>query len=121
MPRVYNFTDEDRTRSKEKEQVRRDRINSLPKMWGTDDKDQTMAAFDWCCGYCGAPEADVRLEFDHFVDIYVEDCPGTVPGNMVPSCRSCNRRKGNLGANSILTEEKIEKVISILTSLGGMW
>ena len=121
MPREYRFTDEDRTRSREKEQARRDRINSLPRQWGHEEKETTFAMFNWCCGYCEAPETDVKLEFDHFINIYEDTCPGTIPGNMVPSCRSCNRRKGNLGAETILSLDKMKEVKSILASLGGVW
>jgi len=119
MPRNYRFTDEDRERSRGLEQRRRERINSLPRDFKKDDRELVKQMFDHKCGYCGAPELDVALEFDHFVDIFEDECPGTVPFNMVPSCRPCNRRKGTRGARYILSVDKYNEVANRLNSLGG--
>lgn len=60
----------------------------------------TPAAWERCqqewnyrCAYCGA---EGTLLQDHFIPLSHPDCPGTVPGNMVPACSKCNLAKGSL-------------------------
>lgn len=51
---------------------------------------ETLAWFDYRCAYCNTPAA--LLELEHVVP--VERGGHSVVANCVPSCRSCNRRKG---------------------------
>jgi 5-methylcytosine-specific restriction endonuclease McrA len=120
MPQEWNFTDADREQSRKREQRRRERINSLPRDWRGDDKEQTLLMFDYKCAYCGAQQEDKVLQFDHYIDVYQDDCPGTLAGNMVPSCHSCNRKKGNKGVEWV-DESRREDIENTLSSLGAYW
>lgn len=40
------------------------------------------------CSWCGAPNADT---LDHFIPL--SEGGATVPGNLVPACKSCNSRR----------------------------
>lgn len=54
--------------------------------------------FNGCCAYCGNPAGLFvfnRITADHFIPISDPDCPGTIPGNMVPACGSCNSSKND--------------------------
>lgn len=119
MPRNYDHSDEMREAARERERKRRERLNSFPKEWRKADKELTLQMFEYRCGYCGDPEGEASLEFDHYIDVWEELFPGTLCGNMVPSCRSCNRRKNDRGADYILTPEKKAEVENTLSMLGG--
>lgn len=120
MPQEYNFTDKDREQSRNREQRRRDRINALPRDWRGDDKEQTLLMFDYQCAYCGAHQEDKPLQFDHYIDVYRDDCPGTIPGNMVPACHSCNRKKGNKGIEWVDPTRR-DGIEETLSALGATW
>ena len=47
-----------------------------------------VSAYESCCAYCGGP-------YEHMEHVVPISRGGrTEPGNVVPSCRSCNSRKG---------------------------
>lgn len=120
MAGTYNYTDKDRQQSRDREQKRRDRIRALPRDFKGDDKDQTMLMFDYQCAACGAHEEDKVLQYDHYIDLYQEDCPGTVMGNMIVLCSGCNRRKGDKGAEWF-KEDKRNEIEETLSLLGAHW
>lgn len=120
MPQKYNFTDKDRKQSREREQRRRDRIRDLPRAFDREDRTMTYTMFGNKCVYCDALEEEVVLEADHYIDIYKEDCPGTVVGNMVPACRKCNRKKNNKGQDWV-GKDRRKEIESNLQMLGAYW
>lgn len=54
----------------------------------------------YCCAYCGNQAERKRrpggtwLEIDHIIPVCAEGFPGTIFGNVIPACCSCNRSKG---------------------------
>ena len=57
-----------------------------------DDIVDIFMIFDNKCAFCGSEE---NLEIDHVIPISRSDIenPGTVRGNLMPLCRSCNASK----------------------------
>lgn len=48
--------------------------------------------FNNCCAYCGENK---KLEIEHLIMFNKEECGLHHPGNIVPTCRECNKRKKN--------------------------
>ena len=59
----------------------------------------TLNRLDWHCAYCGGPYE----ELEHWIPINLGG--GTTAGNCIPSCESCNRRKGNRHPDDIMNKE----------------
>jgi len=78
----------------------------LKKFWG-----EIKRAFDYRCVYCGAEKGskkrgkEVKLERDHLIPINKEACGLNHPGNIVPSCQTCNNKHHKLE-----WEEKLRKI-----------
>lgn len=71
--------------------VRREaRKRGLPDAFSRKDWRFALAWFEGRCVVCGSTE---DLHADHWRPLNSDHCPGTVPGNMVPLCRSCNFSK----------------------------
>lgn len=77
--RVYN------KRSKEK----RERAHIY---WDKFEEDYILDKFGGRCAWCGS---QWYVELDHFIPIY--EGGKTIPGNLYPACRACNRGKGGKG------------------------
>lgn len=60
----------------------------------------TLEHYDWRCAYCGGSYEELE---EHRIPIDRGD--GTTAKNCVPSCQSCNRRKGALHPEEILARE----------------
>jgi len=64
--------------------------------FNTSDWQICLNHFHGCCAYCGAQQDFWHvLEIEHFIPLSAPGCPGTVPSNIVPACRSCNASKRN--------------------------
>jgi 5-methylcytosine-specific restriction endonuclease McrA len=59
----------------------------------------TLEHYNWLCTYCGGPYE----ELEHRIPI--DRGGGTTAKNCVPSCQSCNRRKGVLHPEEIIARE----------------
>ena len=59
----------------------------------------TLEHYNWQCAYCGG----LYEELEHRVPI--DRGGGTTAKNCVPSCQSCNRRKGALHPDEIIARE----------------
>lgn len=71
------------------------RKKSLPANFTAIHWDTALAHFNGCCAYCGAQQDFWHvIEADHWIPLRSPDCPGTVPSNMIPACKSCNSSKG---------------------------
>ncbi len=68
--------------------------NGLEILWDEKIAAKTLDHWDNKCCYCAKDVTD-DLHFDHFIPLSAEDCPGTVPWNVVPACQKCNNRKYN--------------------------
>lgn len=74
-------------------QRRRARKLGLPDAFTADHWKAALIYWKGCCAYCGNQEGffrNTKLSMDHFVALSRSDCPGTVPGNIIPACLSCN-------------------------------
>lgn len=60
---------------------------------------KTLDHYEWRCAYCGGPYE----ELDHWIPL--DGAGGTTANNCVPSCRSCNRRKGTRHPDTIMGQE----------------
>ncbi len=60
---------------------------------------KTLDHYDWRCAYCGGP----YQELEHWIPL--DGGGGTTAINCVPSCRSCNRRKGTRHPHEIMEVE----------------
>jgi 5-methylcytosine-specific restriction endonuclease McrA len=54
------------------------------------------------CAYC---EKAAAKEADHFISLKCPDCPGTVPTNILPTCKACNVSKSDDSADAWLTKK----------------
>lgn len=77
------------TRLKRQRRVARKR--SLPATMTLADWKNTKAWWQDRCAYCGIHTH--KLTLDHFIPLAHQDCPGTIPTNIVPACSSCNPSK----------------------------
>lgn len=64
-------------------------------MFTPDDKLYALRYFEDRCAVCGNPldGKPHKVAWDHWVPRSSGDSPGTIPGNMVPLCKSCNSNK----------------------------
>lgn len=62
-------------------------------LWNKSLWERCLQEWGHQCAYCG--KAGVMTQ-DHFIPLSHPDCPGTVPGNIVPACLQCNLSKGPL-------------------------
>lgn len=91
--------------------ARRQRRCGAAYFWTWDHWQFALQWWGGRCAYCGG-SAD---EQDHFVPLSAPDCPGTVPGNMVPACGRCNRSKGAKLADAWgLDAERHDRILSYL-------
>lgn len=71
---------------------RRARKQSLPDSFSKSDYQQMVDYWSGRCVYC---DKKSKLEADHFIALSDSHCPGTIPKNMLPACKSCNVSKFN--------------------------
>jgi len=90
-------------------------IRNILSNLGTDsfnegDWEKTKEEFDYKCAYCGTKEEPLIME--HAVPINKEKLGEHRLGNLVPSCKSCNSKKGNQNFREFLSDNTI--AISII-------
>jgi len=65
-----------------------------------------LTYFGHCCTYCGDQQGLWNpMTSDHFIPLSHPECPGTIPANMLPACKSCNSSKGTRDASEWLVEK----------------
>lgn len=75
---------------------RRDLLNALPHNFKKEDWEYCLWFFNQQCAVCGAWNTeDDPLQKDHWIPVTNPKCPGTIPSNIIPLCRGCNRVKNN--------------------------
>lgn len=75
---------------------RRARLRNLPDRYTATDVERMMNYWNYCCAFCGNQQDFWHtLEREHWIPVtdMRPDNPGTVPSNMLPSCKSCNSSK----------------------------
>ena len=86
----------------------RTRKLALPVNWTSQHWEACLNAFEHRCAYCGKPQGLFdysKLTADHFIPLNdQEHCPGTIPTNMVPACKSCNSSKRDTDPHKWLVE-----------------
>jgi 5-methylcytosine-specific restriction endonuclease McrA len=73
------------------EQRRADREAELPDEWTDSIWIECKKFWKGRCAVCGSRK---YLQKDHLVPLASIYCPGAVPSNLIPLCRSCNQDKG---------------------------
>ena len=77
-----------------KGQKRRALKIGLPNTLTEDEVRRCSDYFNGLCAACGSQSSLFNvIELDHFVPLSSPLCPGTVAGNMIPLCKSCNSGK----------------------------
>lgn len=71
---------------------RRAKMRSLPASFTAEDWQRLLKDFQHRCAVCDSASP---LTADHWIPVSSSDCPGTVPGNIIPLCQSCNSSKSN--------------------------
>lgn len=77
---------------------RRARKQNLPNAFKQKDWTGCMNYWHGTCAYCGHQAGlfkETKITADHFIPIASIECPGTIPKNILPACRSCNSSKNN--------------------------
>lgn len=74
------------------------KARNLPNDFSNTDWLRALTYWEYKCAYCGASEGlfkSMQLTMDHFIPVISNDCPGTIPSNIVPACLSCNGSKAH--------------------------
>lgn len=77
---------------------RKDRMKGICNAFSAKDWRFCLCYWGGVCAYCGNPpslfDRDLALHMDHYVPVSdIENCPGTVPTNILPACQTCNYSK----------------------------
>lgn len=104
---AYTHTDKGRAQRHN----RRARVRSLPYTLTDAHIAFAVDYFHGCCACCGRQLNDLfnthRMALDHWIPVNAEDCPGTIPTNMLPLCHGvngCNTRKQDKRPEDFLRE-----------------
>jgi hypothetical protein len=82
------------------------RTNGLPFDFTDEDMKFALTWWDNRCSICGFVLGFfAKLNFDHWIPVTDPACPGTVPWNMLPMCKSCNNSKKHKDAETWLSTE----------------
>lgn len=74
----------------------RARAKSLPSQFTRHEWRHCLNYFSGMCAYCGQPQGLWNpIAVDHWIPLKDDNCPGTIPENIVPACKSCNKSKGS--------------------------
>ena len=73
-------------------------IKGLPDNWTLQDEQYVLAYFEGCCAVCGNSLNGLwhTVSMDHWIPVMADNCPGTIPANMIPLCfgeNGCNNTK----------------------------
>jgi len=99
-------TDEEKARLVARQAEKMQRKYSLPLDFTDNDWQFCLDYFGGRCAACKSPQtADSPLHQDHWIALYWDDCPGTIPSNIVPLCEHCNSRKSTRDADDWLEFE----------------
>lgn len=92
--RALEYAKQHPERSRLTEARRRARKMNLPDAFTTEDWIMCQEWWGYCCAYCGSQQGFWNdITADHFIPLISPECPGTVPENMIPACRTCNSSK----------------------------
>lgn len=75
-------------------QNRRAKLLGLPHTFTVKDADFALDYFNHTCPVCENPLISGDFDFDHWIAVASDLCPGTIPDNMLPLCSNCNQSKG---------------------------
>lgn len=86
----YNNDPEFTARFRVASNKRRARKSFLPDNFSTADWQLCLRYWGDRCATCGSDE---NIQADHWIPLSAPNCPGTIPSNMIPLCRTCNCSK----------------------------
>ena len=104
---------------------RRARKLRLPNTWTFTAAQNALTHWGNSCAACGGSFAGVSVHWDHWIPLIDPNCPGTVAGNMVPLCGSCNLTKNRRDAlkwlidrfGSLVGNQKYLLIVNYLKSV----
>lgn len=86
------------------------RRRRLPNTWTVGQAREALAYWGHACATCRTPFGLVAVcHWDHWVPLINPACPGTVAGNMIPLCDSCNLTKNARDAVAWMKERFANK------------
>jgi 5-methylcytosine-specific restriction endonuclease McrA len=106
-----------KTRETEQEIIKchldRARAAGLPATLTQEEWIETLDYYAWQCAYC---KRNKYMSMDHFIPIILKG--GTTQQNVVPSCKSCNAKKGRFHPDHVnaLPQEVIQEVKNYLAA-----
>lgn len=127
--REYNRTQKDKVRERRRRWANNNpeadsaawhrrlaRKRNLPANFTARDWKKALEYWHYCCAVCGSQRGFWNpLTADHWIPLSAPNCPGTVPENIVPLCKSCNSSKHKRNAAEWLIEKfgprKANKII----------
>lgn len=77
------------------------------------DWNKTLDFFGNRCAYCN--KTAPVIELDHFVPVH--EGGGSILGNIIPACHTCNQIKGKLMPDKFLQKEKYDELLGKLKEL----
>lgn len=87
------------------------RKRALPDTMTAQDWQHALIYFNGCCAVCGRQLNDLFGEhtaaMDHWIPLTSDDCPGTIPQNIIPLCHGidgCNNKKSSKDPETWLIE-----------------
>lgn len=79
---------------------------NLPSDFTSTDWEACLTYWGYCCAACGRPQGLFHvLAQDHWIPLTSNECPGTIPSNIIPLCHGedgCNNSKSNRNAEEWL-------------------
>lgn len=96
--------------------------NSVPEDYTVDDWQYALDYFNHSCAVCGRSAGFWHtIAKDHWIPLKADNCPGTIPSNIIPLCHvtkdgegACNNSKGKKDAEQWLSEHYTPKQVKTI-------
>mgnify|MGYP001565121146 CR=1 FL=1 len=98
-------------KSKYYQQAHKSRKSSVPSTLTVEEWDEILSVFGYRCAYC---DTKAKFEQDHFVPL--SSGGGYTKENIVPACRTCNRRKKARDPRAFINDEdRYEAILTLMS------
>src|SRR5690625_3380586 len=110
----YRKSERGRYKHNERNRIRNHKRRSKVFQWTKSDWEKCKLYFSNKCVYCGSEEF---LTQDHFIPLSNDNCTGTIPTNIVPSCVRCNSSKNNKNPYEWASNESLKRIREYFNSI----